>query len=37
VRQRNAQNRARDPEHPAIGPATTQGLAQDAVTRSNTR
>jgi len=34
VQQRNAQNRARDAARPAIGPSTTQGLAQDAITRS---
>jgi hypothetical protein len=37
VQQRAAQNRTRDAEHPAIGPATTQGLAQDAITRSTPR
>jgi hypothetical protein len=37
VQQRAAQNGTRDAEHPAIGPATTQGLAQDAITRSTPR
>ena len=29
--------RSRETDRPAIGPATTQGLAQDAITRSNRR
>ena len=29
--------RSRDTDRPAIGPATTQGLAQDAIVRSNRR
>jgi len=28
---------ARDPNHPAIGPSTTQGLARDAISGLNTR
>ena len=32
-----ARDQSREPGHPAIGPSTTQGLAQDAITRSETR
>jgi len=32
---RNVQ--ARDPNHPAIGPSTTQGLARDAIAGINSR
>jgi hypothetical protein len=34
---RDKQPRPRENDHPAIGPQTTQGLAQDAIARSNSR
>jgi hypothetical protein len=37
LQRRNNPRAARDPARPAIGPSTTQGLAQDAITRSNAR
>jgi len=37
ARQANRQDISRDPDCSAIGPRTTQGLAQDAISRSNSR
>jgi hypothetical protein len=37
ARQANRQDISRDPDRSAIGPRTTQGLAQDAISRSNSR
>jgi hypothetical protein len=36
-RQQDRQSRPRESDRPTIGPQTTQGLAQDAITRSNSR
>jgi len=37
ARQASRQDPSRDPDRSAIGPRTTQGLAQDAISRSNSR
>lgn len=36
-REANRQEFSRDPDRSTIGPKTTQGLAQDAISRSNSR
>jgi hypothetical protein len=36
-RQAHREDLARDPDRSTIGPRTTQGLAQDAISRSNSR